>query len=88
MNPSYITWKEQSARDFLYIKEPFISASTAVDKPVIFGHTKTIDIHGSAGVWFGDGKIGIDGGCAYGYQLNCLEILADREMNAYHVKAD
>lgn len=23
-------------------------------------------------IWFGRGKIGIDGGCAYGMQLNCL----------------
>jgi len=40
-----------------------------------YSHTKTIDIHGSPDVWYGEGKIGIDGGCAFGYQLNCLEII-------------
>jgi len=72
INPKYPNWKEQSDYDFMYIKDEFISQPTVIDKKVIFGHTKVIDIHGSADVWFGEDKIGIDGGCAYGLQLNSL----------------
>ncbi len=72
--PSGLGWwaSNQPKSDFLYIKEEFIKNPTNVAKIVIFGHTQTSDIHGSSDVWFGDGKIGIDGGCAYGKQLNCL----------------
>lgn len=74
LNPSYENWKQQSEYDFMYIKEPFFKNPTVVDKIVVFGHSKVIDIHDKADVWFGKDKIGIDGGCAYGFQLNCLEI--------------
>jgi len=74
LNPDYPDWKKQPLRDFMMIKEPFISQPTASSKTVIFGHTRTKEIHGSPDVWFGEGKIGIDGGCAFGLQLNLLEI--------------
>jgi len=74
LNPNYINWREQPERNFMYIKDPFIYQKTVVSKPVVFGHTNTKDIHGSADIWYGGDKIGIDGGCAYGYQLNVLEI--------------
>ncbi|SDE43461.1 putative phosphoesterase [Paenibacillus sp. UNCCL117] len=74
LNPSYENWKQQSEHDFMYIKEPFFKNPTVVDKIVVFGHSKVIDIHEKADVWFAEDKIGIDGGCAYGFQLNCLEI--------------
>lgn len=85
LNPSFLNWREQPARDFLYIKEPFLSRPTVVNKTVIFGHTKTIDIQGNAGIWFGDGKIGIDGGCATGHQLNGLEITGPSDFQFYAV---
>lgn len=72
LNPAYENWRDQSDRDFMYVKEPFIHSRRTYCKTVIFGHTRTNDIHGSPDVWFGDGKIGIDGGCAYGMQLNGL----------------
>ncbi|MCK6073893.1 metallophosphoesterase [Paenibacillus silvae] len=73
LNPDYSEWKHQPERDFMYIKEKFIDRTfSSLHKKVIFGHTKTIDIHGSADVWFAEDKIGIDGGCASGMQLNCL----------------
>lgn len=72
INPKYVNWKEQTDHDFMYIKDEFFLHPTAIDKKVVFGHTKVIDIHGSADVWFGEDKIGIDGGCAYGLQLNGL----------------
>ncbi|RCW44924.1 metallophosphoesterase [Paenibacillus prosopidis] len=85
LNPKYPNWREQPARDFLYIKEPFLSKPTAVSKTVIFGHTKTINIHGKPDIWFGDGKIGIDGGCASGHQLNGLELTGATGFKTYSV---
>lgn len=72
INPNYANWREQPEHDFMYIKGEFHCSGPQTDKPVIFGHTRTIELHGSSDVWFGQGKIGIDGGCAYGMQLNCL----------------
>lgn len=85
LNPNYLNWKEQPAKDFLYIKQPFLNRPTNVSKTVIFGHTKTIDIHGKPDIWFGPGKIGIDGGCATGHQLNGLAITGAAEFKAYSV---
>lgn len=85
LNPSYLNWREQPTKDFLYIKEPFLSLPTSVSKTVVFGHTKTIDIQGKSDIWFGDGKIGIDGGCATGHQLNGLEITGPGQFKTYAV---
>ncbi|MFC4777322.1 metallophosphoesterase [Paenibacillus sp. GCM10023252] len=72
LNPSYRDWKDQPEQDFMYIKDDFIQSSFNLDKKIIFGHTRTIDIHGKSDIWFSGDKIGIDGGCAYGEQLNGL----------------
>jgi serine/threonine protein phosphatase 1 len=72
LNPYYANWKDQPAYDFMYIKNDFIKSKTKVNKKVIFGHTRAMEIHGASDVWFQEDKIGIDGGCAYGLQLNCL----------------
>nr|WP_253507660.1 metallophosphoesterase family protein [Paenibacillus xylanexedens] len=73
LNPDYIEWWKQPDHDLMYIKDKFIHHTfTNLHKKIVFGHTRTIDIHGSADVWFGEDKIGIDGGCAYGMQLNGL----------------
>lgn len=72
INPSYADWRTQPDHDFMYIKGAFHEARLGLDKPVIFGHTRAIELHDTADVWFQDDKIGIDGGCAYGMQLNCL----------------
>ncbi|QAY68094.1 metallophosphoesterase family protein [Paenibacillus protaetiae] len=85
LHPDFSNWKEQPEYNFMYIKEPFLSRPAAVSKTVVFGHTRTADIHGSANIWFGGGKIGIDGGCAYGMQLNALEIAKDGSYTARHV---
>lgn len=74
INPNIENWKQQSAYDFMYLKEQFYNYDTKVDKLVVFGHTKTIDIHGNADVWFSKDKIGVDGGCSFGMQLNALII--------------
>jgi serine/threonine protein phosphatase 1 len=85
LNPFYKNWRDQPEKDFIWIREAFVNQPTEVDKMVIFGHTKTIDIHGSANIWFGGDKIGIDGGCAYGLQLNCLEIKDNEAYVTYSV---
>jgi serine/threonine protein phosphatase 1 len=88
IHPMYADkWKEQPKRDFLYMKEPFLSQRTAAGKTVIFGHTRTSELHGKPDVWFGEGKIGIDGGCAYGQQLNALVIYGPDNMDVCAVSA-
>lgn len=72
INPNYANWKEQADYNFMYIKDEFILQPTVINKKIVFGHTKVIDIYGKADVWFSNDKIGIDGGCAYGLQLNAL----------------
>jgi serine/threonine protein phosphatase 1 len=74
LNPEYVNWKEQPTEDFMWIRDKFIGQATSVRKTVVFGHTTTMVIHESADIWFGEDKIGIDGGCSFGRQLNCLEI--------------
>jgi len=56
----------------MYIKGDFYLHPTNIRKTVVFGHTKVSQIHGRSDIWFGEGKIGIDGGCATGQQLNGL----------------
>lgn len=72
LNPEYMDWKLQPDHDFMYIKSDFHRSKPWTSKRVIFGHTRTSELHDTSDVWFGEGKIGIDGGCAYGQQLNCL----------------
>ncbi|WP_338551902.1 metallophosphoesterase [Paenibacillus sp. KS-LC4] len=75
LNPSVAQLCEQSTHDLLYIKEQFYRNKTRMEKVVVFGHTVTKDIHGSYAIWLGGDKIGIDGGCSFGGQLNCLELV-------------
>ncbi|UVI27972.1 metallophosphoesterase family protein [Paenibacillus spongiae] len=77
LNPAYKIWTSQPQHEFMTIKRPFLEQPTVVEKTVVFGHTKTVDMQGTADIWFGDGKIGVDGGCSFGYQLNGLIFDAD-----------
>lgn len=72
IHPSYSDWKTQPDDVFMYVKNDFIRSKTNVKKIVVFGHTRTVEIHGVSDIWFGGDKIGIDGGYAYGMQLNAL----------------
>jgi serine/threonine protein phosphatase 1 len=80
LHPFYENWKEQPTENFIWIRDIFIRNSTCVDKKVVFGHTPTLNLSNNEvecirdGIWFGEGKIGVDGGCCFGYQLNCVEI--------------
>lgn len=72
INPKYARWQDQPEHDFMYIRDEFHYSKLETEKTVVFGHTKTSKLHASSNIWFGEGKIGIDGGCAYGKQLNML----------------
>lgn len=72
VNPELDDWRNSSLEEFTTIREPFLTAPLSVPQTVIFGHTPCVSIHGSPSVWFGPGKIGIDGGAGHGGQLNCL----------------
>ncbi|RJE90298.1 serine/threonine protein phosphatase [Paenibacillus sp. 1011MAR3C5] len=72
LRPGMSDWTLQSEHDFMYIKDEFYLHPTTVDKTVIFGHTITTKLHAKADVWFAGDKIGIDGGCSIGLQLNAL----------------
>lgn len=48
LNPSVMGWKSQPEHDFMYIKDEFIQHTFEnLNKKVIFGHTRTMDIHGT-----------------------------------------
>lgn len=87
INPGVENWKQQSHHDFIWIRDPFYNYPTGLNKTVVFGHTPTMNLHDSEQIWFCDegDKIGIDGACVYGKQLNCLEITDEKEYKTHSV---
>lgn len=85
LDPAYKDWKEQPARNYMNISDDFYEHPTLLDKIVVFGHTKTRVLQNSNDVWFGGDKIGIDGGYAYGYQLNCLIIQSNSQYETVYI---
>lgn len=66
--------KKTTKTEFLHLRDEFIYEYNGQES-VIFGHTPTKRIHKSNDVYFGKNRvIGIDGGCAFGGQLNALII--------------
>lgn len=60
----------------MWIREEFHDGYNG-EKTVVFGHTPTNSFHDGFHVHFGGNNIiGIDGGCVFGGQLNCLELPA------------
>ncbi|RKN70640.1 metallophosphoesterase family protein [Paenibacillus ginsengarvi] len=80
-------WKEQPERSFIWIRDAFYKHPVQAGKTVLFGHTPVMAMHESADIWFGGDKIGMDGGCCFGGQLNCLEIAEDGSYRSYVVKS-
>lgn len=60
--------REQSTRDCLWIRDPFIFSEYDFGKKIIFGHTPF------ASPLVMDNKIGLDTGAVFGNKLTCLEI--------------
>lgn len=85
INPFAGGLAEQTPDDFLWVRELFLFSPTCLEKKVVFGHTPTVRIHEREGVWFGKDKIGIDGGCVFGGQLNAL-VIEDCSYKTFHVK--
>lgn len=85
INSMYEDWKLTPPDEMIWIRDIFINNSTMTDKTVIFGHTPCVNLHETEDIWFGEDKIGIDGGCAYGLQLNCLEINDEDGYKTYAV---
>ena len=59
---------QQSPRDLLWIREPFLYSDYDFGKKVIFGHTPF------ASPMIKDNKIGLDTGAVFGNRLTCLEL--------------
>lgn len=76
---------EKTAKvEFLNIRDEFIHEYHHPET-IIFGHTPTRRIHHKDDIYFGPNRvIGIDGGCAFGGQLNAL-IIQDGEFSATSV---
>ncbi|HSI66116.1 MAG TPA: metallophosphoesterase family protein [Planococcus sp. (in: firmicutes)] len=72
----------------LWIREEFYKTYSG-EKTVVFGHTPAFMLRGTRdyNVYFGDNRIiGIDGGAAYGGQLNCLELPSRRSYSVKKVR--
>ncbi len=85
LDPNYKNWQQQPKENFYTIREAFLNERIETEKRIVFGHTSTPWIHHSGDIWFNSEKIGIDGGCVFGYQLNCLEIGSSGELKQYQV---
>lgn len=78
---------ENTSRDLIMSRWGFINQPCPLQKTVIFGHTTCVKIHNKPDLWIKGNKIGIDGGCCFGYQLNCLEILHSGQMKNHFVES-
>ena len=86
-------WRNTKASDFLWIRKHYFKPNkTGLIN--VFGHTRTTLIRGVTGdnsVWVSPCKtyIGIDGGCAYGGQLNAVVLDSNnlKEMRVYVAEA-
>ncbi|PKR85795.1 metallophosphoesterase family protein [Heyndrickxia camelliae] len=74
INPSHEDWKNTSEHDFIWIRDPFLHFDHSFPQTIIHGHTPTFILQNDPNIFYGNKKIGIDGACVYGHQLNCLEI--------------
>lgn len=70
-------WKQTLERDLIWDRTTFLEENiNKTGKTIVFGHTETNTLPNSASndIWYSPckTKIGIDGGCVYGGQLNYL----------------
>ncbi|MBU5212769.1 metallophosphoesterase family protein [Heyndrickxia oleronia] len=86
INPEHNDWKMTNEHEMVWIRDPFLQADLPFDQTFIHGHTPAINLHDKADIFYGNKKIGIDGACVYGHQLNCLEIKND-QYREYFVKS-
>lgn len=77
-------WRKEDENTFLWIREDFYHSKITSEKKVFFGHTPTFYMNNEKGnndIWISKykDKIGIDGACFFGGQLNGVKI--DKEGN-------
>ncbi|KEO84202.1 hypothetical protein EL26_05400 [Tumebacillus flagellatus] len=87
IDPAESDWKQTEKSAFRWIRDEFHFTPHQAPGVVVFGHTPTSRLHGDENcgdIWFGEKIIGVDGGCVFGQQLNCLEIGPDG-ISAYRV---
>lgn len=84
IDPSLADWRNTSKHDLIWMRWPFLDTELSIAETVIHGHTPVINLHGTHDIYYRDDKIGIDGACAYGGQLNALAI-EDGEMHEFVV---
>ncbi len=77
IDPSLSDWILTPAEEMIWIREDFYKKEHPHDFTIVHGHTPCINFHDSHEPFFVGKRIGIDGGCAYSGQLNCLEINED-----------
>lgn len=85
INVNFKDWKNTDHEDFIWIRDQFLKYDHEHPQTVIHGHTPCINLHETADIYFRNKKIGIDGACAYGHQLNCLEI-KDGQYKQYEIE--
>lgn len=85
INPFAGGIEDQAESDLLWVRDLFLTQPTSLDKIVVFGHTPTINLQNDPGIWVQQDKIGVDGGCVFGYRLNALEI-TEEEYREHSVK--
>lgn len=84
VNPYLKNWENTDQDEMIWIRERFLKSDLPYEETFIHGHTPTINLHGKHDIFFNNNKIGIDGACVYGGQLNCLEI-KDGEYKQYSI---
>lgn len=75
INPDLLDWRNSDPYYFRRDRKIFLNRPHECPKTFVFGHTNTRRLHGDPdnnGIWVGERKIGIDGGCVSGGQLNAL----------------
>lgn len=69
-------WRMAGEGTFLWIRNAFFHSEKQIGKQIFFGHTPTKHLNedDSFNVWISPGgdKVGLDGGCVFGGQLNAV----------------
>jgi serine/threonine protein phosphatase 1 len=86
INPCYEDWTLTLNHEMIWIRDMFYRNATNLEQIVVFGHTPTSSLHEGHDIWFQSDKIGIDGACAYGGQLNCLIINEDGSLDSSSIQ--
>lgn len=85
INPTFNDWKQTHPNDFLWIRKEFLNyPNKHTNRVFLHGHTPNRILNNKDDIYYHDNKIGLDGGCCFNGQLNCLEI-KNGEYKEYHV---